>query len=174
MCTTRETPALPGVDAPALQGGTVARNRTQDDTALTEIRELMRLFERSSIVDLEAAWGGTKLTLRKGEHPEGTVPASVKAERPQENERAVEELELTVVRAPAVGRFWRGSAAGSAALVEKGKRVRAGQHVATIEALTAPVEVLAGRDGELEQILAEDGQAVGYGDPLFVIRPDHA
>lgn len=126
------------------------------------------------MVELEAAWGGTRLTLHKAERPEGGGATAPAAEQSHENGKPAGELELVIITAPTVGRFWRGSAAGAPALVEKGQPVCAGQQVATIESLTAPVEVLSERAGGVEQILAEDGQAVGFGDPLVAIRPDHA
>ena len=80
------------------------------------------------------------------------------------------EDEGHVVKSPMVGTFYRASSPGAAAFVEVGSQVKAGDTICIIEAMKILNEIEADKAGTVTQILAENGQAVEYGQPLFVIE----
>jgi acetyl-CoA carboxylase biotin carboxyl carrier protein len=75
-----------------------------------------------------------------------------------------------LVKSPMVGTFYRASSPGAAAFVEIGSQVKAGDTICIIEAMKILNEIEADKAGTVTQILGENGQAVEYGQPLFVIE----
>ena len=74
------------------------------------------------------------------------------------------------VKSPMVGTFYRSSAPGAKAFVEIGTAVKAGDTLCIVEAMKILNEIECDHDGVVKQILCENGQAVEYGQPLFVIE----
>ncbi|WP_341891736.1 acetyl-CoA carboxylase biotin carboxyl carrier protein [Variovorax sp. YR752] len=74
------------------------------------------------------------------------------------------------VKSPMVGTFYRSSSPGAAAFVEIGSKVNEGDTVCIIEAMKILNEIEADKSGTITQILGENGQAVEYGQPLFIIE----
>ena len=74
------------------------------------------------------------------------------------------------VKSPMVGTFYRSSSPGAAAFVEIGSQVKEGQTICIIEAMKILNEIEADKSGTVTQILGENGQAVEYGQPLFIIE----
>ena len=75
-----------------------------------------------------------------------------------------------VVKSPMVGTFYRSSSPGGKPFVEVGSEVKEGEPVCIIEAMKILNEIEADKGGTITQILCENGQAVEYGQPLFVIE----
>ncbi|CAM6084596.1 unnamed protein product [Calypogeia fissa] len=81
---------------------------------------------------------------------------------------------LSFVTSPKVGVFRRGrNVKGKIGkpLVEEGAVIKEGQVVGYLEQLGTQQPVEAQVSGEVVQVLWEDGESVGYGDPLISIRP---
>jgi len=74
------------------------------------------------------------------------------------------------VKSPMVGTFYRSSSPGAPAFVEVGSKVTEGDTVCIIEAMKILNEIEADKSGTITQILGENGQAVEYGQPLFIIE----
>ena len=74
------------------------------------------------------------------------------------------------VKSPMVGTFYRSASPGAKAFVEIGSQVKEGDTICIIEAMKILNEIEADKTGTIAQILAENGQAVEYGQPMFVIE----
>ena len=74
------------------------------------------------------------------------------------------------VKSPMVGTFYRSSSPGAKSFVEVGSQVKEGETICIIEAMKILNEIEADKSGTITQILAENGQAVEYGAPLFIIE----
>jgi len=74
------------------------------------------------------------------------------------------------VKSPMVGTFYRSSSPGAKSFVEIGSQVKEGDTICIIEAMKILNEIEADKTGTITQILAENGQAVEYGAPLFIIE----
>jgi acetyl-CoA carboxylase biotin carboxyl carrier protein len=74
------------------------------------------------------------------------------------------------VKSPMVGTFYRASSPGAPAFVEIGSQVKEGDTICIIEAMKILNEIEADKSGTIKQILGENGQAVEYGQPLFIIE----
>ncbi|MDY4671391.1 MAG: acetyl-CoA carboxylase biotin carboxyl carrier protein [Oliverpabstia sp.] len=86
---------------------------------------------------------------------------------PEETEEMVEG---ETVKAPLVGTFYSASAPEEAPFIQVGDVVKKGQTLGIIEAMKLMNEIECEYDGVVEKILAENGQMVEYGQPLFVIK----
>jgi acetyl-CoA carboxylase biotin carboxyl carrier protein len=75
-----------------------------------------------------------------------------------------------VVKSPMVGTFYRAASPGGKPFIELGAQVKEGDTICIIEAMKILNEIDADKAGTITQILAENGQAVEYGQPLFVIE----
>ncbi len=84
---------------------------------------------------------------------------------------AVAEAEVGhVVKSPMVGTFYRSSSPGAKPFVEVGSQIKEGDTICIIEAMKILNEIEADKSGTITQILGDNGQAVEYGQPLFVIE----
>ena len=77
------------------------------------------------------------------------------------------------VKSPIVGTFYRSPAPEAPAYASEGDHVRAGQVLCIIEAMKLMNEIEAEFDGIVRKVLVENAEPVEYGQPLFLIEPDH-
>lgn len=75
-----------------------------------------------------------------------------------------------IVKSPMVGTFYRSSSPGAKSFAEVGQQVKEGETICIIEAMKILNEIEADKAGTITKILAENGQAVEYGAPLFIIE----
>ena len=85
---------------------------------------------------------------------------------------ASEETELLTIKSPMVGSFYSASDPDSPPFVEVGSQVTPSTVVCILEAMKVFSEIKAEVSGTIEKILATNSQAVEYGQPLFLVRPD--
>lgn len=83
---------------------------------------------------------------------------------------AAAEVKGFVLKSPMVGTFYRSASPGAKPFVEIGQKVNEGDTLCIIEAMKILNEIEAEKGGTVTQILGENGQAVEYGQPLFVIE----
>jgi len=74
------------------------------------------------------------------------------------------------VKSPMVGTFYRSSSPGAAPFVQIGSQVKEGDTLCIVEAMKILNEIESDKSGTVTQILCENGQAVEYGQPLFIIE----
>ncbi len=151
---------------------------------LRKLKTLIDLVQNSGISELEISEGEEKIRIAKhlGAAAPTTVmlgapaPAAmpVAAPAPMAGSAPVAEAtpaapEGKVVKAPMVGTFYRSGSPGASPFVEVGQAVKEGDTLCIIEAMKILNEIEADKSGTIKQILGENGQAVEYGQPLFVI-----
>lgn len=73
------------------------------------------------------------------------------------------------VKSPMVGTFYRSASPGAKPFVEVGDIVKEGETICIIEAMKILNEIEADKSGTVSKILCQNGQAVEYGQPLFLI-----
>ncbi|RZL53722.1 MAG: acetyl-CoA carboxylase biotin carboxyl carrier protein [Variovorax sp.] len=146
---------------------------------LRKLKTLIDLVSESNISELEITETEGKVRIVKGgvAAPVQYVqtmaaPAAAPLAGPAAAEPAAAAPAATghVVKSPMVGTFYRSSSPGAAAFVEIGSQVKEGDTVCIIEAMKILNEIEADKSGTITQILSDNGQAVEYGQPLFVIE----
>jgi len=146
---------------------------------LRKLKTLIDLVSESNVSELEIteAEGKVRIVKSGGAVVQQYVPAPVQAPVAAPA-AAVGELPAPVAAAPAghivkspmVGTFYRSSSPGAKAFVEVGSQVKEGETICIIEAMKILNEIEADKSGTVTRILGENGQAVEYGQPLFVIE----
>ena len=74
------------------------------------------------------------------------------------------------VKSPMVGTFYRSSSPGAAPFVQVGDSVKEGDTLCIIEAMKILNEIESDKSGTVKQVLCENGQAVEYGQALYIIE----
>jgi len=69
-----------------------------------------------------------------------------------------------------VGTFYRSASPGSKPFVEIGTAVKEGDPICIVEAMKIMNEIEADMSGTVSKILVENGQAVEFGQPLFIVE----
>ena len=149
---------------------------------LRKLKTLIDLVSESNISELEIAEADGKVRIVKapGAAPAPAIsapavvhaiPAPVAPGPVAAGTAADEEAETGhIVKSPMVGTFYRSASPGAAAFVDVGSVVKAGEPVCIIEAMKIMNEIEADKAGTVKQILCENGQAVEFGQPLFIIE----
>ncbi len=75
-----------------------------------------------------------------------------------------------VVKSPLVGTFYAAPAEDAEPFVKVGDSVKEGQVLAIVEAMKLMNEIESDFTGTVAEILVENGEAVEFGQPLFVIK----
>lgn len=146
---------------------------------LKVIKQVVELMKRSEISEFEIEEKDFKLRLsRKNEEtqiiqaapvaPAPVAPspvASTEAETP-----AVEDPDISVIKSPMVGTFYRAPSPENPPFAKVGGKVAADSVVCIIEAMKVMNEIHAEMTGTITEILVENGDAVEYGQPLFKVK----
>lgn len=83
---------------------------------------------------------------------------------------ADQKEEGKLVKSPLVGRFYAAPSEDAEPFVKAGDAVKKGQTLAIVEAMKLMNEIESEYDGVVEEVLAQNGQSVEYGQPLFRLR----
>ena len=75
-----------------------------------------------------------------------------------------------IVTSPMVGTFYRASSPNAKPFAEVGGSIKEGEPICIIEAMKIMNEIEADKSGTVKRILCENGQAVEFGQPLFIIE----
>ena len=141
---------------------------------LRKIKTLIELVENSGIAELEIKEGEEFVRISRtssaAQHvytaPQHTAPAAAVAPATPSAPAAPEGH---VVKSPMVGSFYRSPSPGAKAFVDIGQSVNVGDTLCIIEAMKLLNEIEADQSGVIKAILVESGQAVEFGQPLFII-----
>ncbi|WP_027802282.1 acetyl-CoA carboxylase biotin carboxyl carrier protein [Paraburkholderia dilworthii] len=152
---------------------------------LRKLKTLIDLVSESGISELEVTEGEGKVRIVKNAPPVYVQPSASYA--PQYSQPAPAAGEATaaaaaapatpaaaapqghVVTSPMVGTFYRAPSPGADPFVQVGDTVKEGQTICIIEAMKLLNEIESDKSGVVKEILVENGQAVEYGQPLFVV-----
>jgi acetyl-CoA carboxylase biotin carboxyl carrier protein len=162
---------------------------------LSEIKELIKLVDQTSVNEIEIENDGSRLCIRKHKaeviqvQPMHTnvVSAPITGHTLQQHEASqspANQAQAVPAAAPAlannlhrivspmVGTFYQSSSPGSAAFVSVGSQVKDKSVVCIIEAMKLMNEIEAEVKGEIVEVLVENGQLVEYGQPLFLVKTE--
>ena len=146
---------------------------------LSDVLALLDRFDASSAASMKLRLGDLRLELSKYAAPAAVVPAAaptaaaapvaVAASAPAAEAPEAQTVGTTV-KAPLVGTFYAASAPGEAPFVSVGDTVKKGQTLCVLEAMKMMSEVPAPCDCVILEVLAKDGDLVGFDAPLFQVR----
>ena len=150
---------------------------------LRKLKTLIDLVSESNVSELEITEADGKVRIVKAEKavsappmhyavqplPMHSAPLAASAAVPAPPVEPAPEPGH-VVKSPMVGTFYRSASPGGEAFAEIGTVVKEGQAICIIEAMKIMNEIEADKAGTVKLILCENGQAVEFGQPLFIIE----
>ena len=75
-----------------------------------------------------------------------------------------------IVKSPMVGTFYRASSPNAKPFGDVGQQIKEGEAICIIEAMKIMNEIEADKTGTITKVMCENGQAVEFGQPLFIIE----
>ena len=149
---------------------------------LNQLRELLTILNQTDIEELCLKSDDFELTVRKGGKTvvaaPSVAPVVVESERPAAIAPTPEPATASIpdekwvdVTSPMVGTFYRSPAPDEPPFVESGDKIRRGQTLCIIEAMKLMNELEAEVNGEIVEILVENGEPIEYGQTLMRINP---
>jgi acetyl-CoA carboxylase biotin carboxyl carrier protein len=144
---------------------------------IRKIKKLIELLESSGITELEIREGEESVRISRHSPPivaPATAPAMIPPEPPPQKEVGSKKEggipSGHIVKSPMVGTLYQSPTPGAKPFVETGHQVVIGDVLCIIEAMKMFNQIEADKAGTIAAILAENGQPVEYGQPLFVIK----
>jgi|SRR5690625_1024956 len=160
-----------------------------------EIREIIRLIDKSSISEFSYENNGSTITIKKPkkvvkedvseetihtkpviqppveekQESATTVKQEPKEEVPSEVVESNDE-DIVEIVSPMVGTFYRKPSPESDPYVQVGDKIEESTVVCIVEAMKLFNEIEAETTGEIVEILVGDGELVEYGQALFKVR----
>ena len=152
------------------------------------IRKLVRLMERAELTELEVddQQSGVRVHLKRAGHVDGnaslapvvqvlpgvatTAPDAAEVAAPAPT-AAGAPVDTVAYESPMVGTFYRSPSPDADPFVEVGTIIGEDTVICIIEAMKVMNEIKAETEGEVVEILVENGEPVEFGQPLFLIRP---
>ncbi len=147
---------------------------------LRKLKTLIDLVSESNVSELEITEaegkvrivksGGMPMVMQQAAPAMVAAPAAPLASAPPAAAEPAAAPAGHAVKSPMVGTFYRSASPGAKAFIEVGSQVKEGETICIIEAMKILNEIEADKSGTITRILCENGQAVEYGQPLFMIE----
>lgn len=139
-----------------------------------EMEHLVKLIEtvsHSGLSRFEYEESGLKIQMEKPEAAQAAaaVPVSVEMSAAE-----AETEKMHLIACPLVGIFYTAPEEGAEPFVKVGDTVKKGQTLAIVEAMKLMNEIESEYDGVVAEVMAENGKAVEFGQPLFKIKAENA
>jgi acetyl-CoA carboxylase biotin carboxyl carrier protein len=143
------------------------------------VRQLLALMGEHDLAELEVEQEDMVVRLRKTSAAPAAAAAPVPVAAPAAAPAApaapaaeAKKEDLPAIRSPMVGTFYATSSPDTAPYVKVGDHVSEDTVVCIIEAMKVFNEIQAEMSGTVERILVKNAQAVEFGQPMFIVRPD--
>lgn len=146
---------------------------------IKDIRELIELIEGSDVDEFELERSGVRIRLKRNlkahlDPPESAqltdAPPSEPQAKPPSTETAKNEAGKHIFKAPIVGTFYSAPKPDDDPFVKVGEQVSLGTVLCVIEAMKIFNQIECDVEGDITEILVENGQPVEYGQPLYEIH----
>ena len=126
--------------------------------------ELLDFAKENNLVEMTWQEKGVRIAFKRGP----SLNQGKRGQRTEPLSLPVKEDSKSVC-SPIVGTFRRSGSKNRPPLVVKGNRVKPGDRLGVVECMKIPTDVVSFCEGQVKEILVEDGQPVEYGQPLFSI-----
>jgi acetyl-CoA carboxylase biotin carboxyl carrier protein len=156
--------------ARARRAGPPAAAPAGDERTVELTRRLATLLGELGLSEVEVEAADVRVRVQRAAAPVLAPPPSV---APDERPLVADVVApvLITVEAPMVGTFYRASSPTADPYVQEGDAVKEGQVLCIIEAMKLMNEIESKVGGRVARVLVENGQAVEYGQTLFLIDP---
>ncbi|HZW11158.1 MAG TPA: acetyl-CoA carboxylase biotin carboxyl carrier protein [Phycisphaerales bacterium] len=153
---------------------------------IRKLKELVRLMVENDLAELDLRDQQETVTIKRGgegqpmlmapHHAYAAAPAHAAARPAAGGEEEAEgaagdETGLIAIESPMVGTFYSSPNPDSEPFVAVGKSISAESVVCLVEAMKVFNEIKAECSGVVERVLVNNGEAVEFGQKLFLVRP---
>lgn len=147
----------------------------------SELETLIQMLSANGVTEYESESGGKRVRISFN-RPSAGAPSVIQTAVAQPQAIAAPVQQPTVLKAeaknpkhkeflsPLVGTFYSAPSPGAPDYAKVGQAVKAGDVLCIIEAMKLMNEIEAEFGGKIVSVLAENGQPVAFGDPLFLIE----
>ena len=153
-------------------------------TDMEWLKALVQLMNQNDLAELSLEEEGRKVRLRKlgaaelraaGSHPVPMAPVAVAAGSAPAKAAAAggaaeRPADVVEVLSPMVGTFYRSGSPEAEPYVDPGDAVKEDTTLCIIEAMKVMNEIKAEMEGVVQDVLVSNGEAVEYGQPLFLVK----
>ena len=160
---------------------------------ISYLKELLEIFDASSVHDLRIEQEGVEIKLSKSPRQESVSPMQQMAyapmpiptaqaapqsapptatPTPQAPAAEAPTVKYHEIRSPIVGTFYRAASPDAPVYVEVGQAVSPGMVLCIVEAMKLMNEIECDAYGKIAKILIENGQPVEYNQLLFLVEQD--
>jgi len=153
---------------------------------LAQLRELIEMMESHGVTEVNLRQGDQQWRLRRGPStvavpaaamptgypPPAPVPLVAPAPQaaPAASAAPAHDPSLHEIKSPAVGTFYSTPSPDDPPFVKAGSKVNPETTVCLIEAMKVFNQIPAECSGIVEKVLVKDGDAIEFGQPLFLVR----
>ena len=149
---------------------------------IRKVKKLIELLEESGIAEIEIKEGEEAVRISRmptgapapqyyaAPPPVAAAPAAAPAAAAAPTSHARRKDDENIVPAPMVGTYYAAPSPGAKPYVEIGDEVKVGQVLCIIEAMKMMNQIESDRAGRVTAIMVKNGDAVEFGQPLFVVE----
>lgn len=158
---------------------------------LDRLKQLIRLMEKHDLTEVKLQGGDQKWVLRRGTPgsvvpgawgppaggfpPYPPLPPTVAGDPPSQSPAGTappaSDEGLVEITSPTVGTFYASPQPGDPPFVKVGDRVSPETVVCIVEAMKVFNQIPAEVSGTIAKVLVKDGDAVEFGQALFLVKP---
>ncbi len=171
-----------------------SRGAESDSKDLQNLERIFELMEKHEITEFEWERQGERFKFKTSQssseislagltasamahpsHLSAPRAAPQPATLPQKSEEKTKPADAhpnrKQVLSPFVGTFYRAASPEAEPYVREGQGIKRGEVLCIVEAMKLMNEIEAEFPGKIVSVLAENGQAVEFGEPLFIVEP---
>ena len=134
------------------------------------IKELVDNLKEFELTELEYQDGQTKIKVSKASKGIELGKTSSFVSPNKSVLKSSDESEGIRIKSPIIGTAYLSPEPGAKKFVEVGDKIKKGQTIMIVEAMKTMNHVPSTSDGEVKQILVEDGQPVEFGQTLVLLK----
>jgi acetyl-CoA carboxylase biotin carboxyl carrier protein len=135
-----------------------------------KLNKFIKFMDQNNLSELEIEEDKQRIRLKKYEGQKPQISYQQLPDKGEKKPKKQKDESLTEIKSPMVGTFYRAPSPEAKPYAEVGNTIGTDDVVCIIEAMKVMNEIKAETNGQIAQILVEDGQPVEFGQTLFTIK----
>jgi acetyl-CoA carboxylase biotin carboxyl carrier protein len=147
-----------------------------------KLKEVIYILENSNVNEIDVTFWGRRFRVvksagvnvnsdSKSDVISPTVPSQESIPNQSKNSEKTKKGNSEEILSPMPGTFYSSPSPDTAPFIKEGDTVSKGDPLCIIEAMKIMNEIEAEKSGTIVKLLMDDGSAVDYNQPLFLIDP---